>query len=46
MPVQGLADAFEQPVHLSVDAVRCPENEHIVIHIDWDPIQRNRECHR
>ena len=27
-------------------AVRFPENEHIVIHIDWDPIQRNSQRHR
>ena len=46
MPVQGLTDAFEQPVHLPVDAVRFTENEHVVIHIDWNPIQRNSQRHR
>jgi hypothetical protein len=38
MLVQGLTDAFEQGVHLPLDGFRFPENEHVVIHIDWDPI--------
>ena len=45
MPVQRRTNALEQRVHLPIDSFRCPENEHVVIHIDWDPIQRYSQRH-